>query len=147
MNKRLPYLIILMMMLMTEDFGVVAAEDNETNSPAIKDSINLRSNSSVPTPFTSDTGTCNSDAGCDALEVACQKLKYRQFTLNCGTLGHCDPDPPISLVENLNVLATDSKRTEDAICYGLALCNALNQTCKGKFKWLAPGIKGECIDL
>jgi hypothetical protein len=146
MNKRLPYLIILMM-LMTEEIGVVVAGDNETNSPAIKDSINQRSNSSVPTPFTSDTGTSNSDAGCDALEVACHKLKDRQFTLNCGTLGHCGPDPPISLAENLNALATNPKQTEAALCYGLALCNALSQTCKGEFKWLAPGIKGECFDL
>ena len=147
MNKRLPYLILLMMILMTEEFGVVATEDNEINSPAIKDSINQRSNSSVPTTFTSDTGTCNSDAGCDALEVACQKLMDRQFTLNCGTLGHCGPDPPISLAEDLNAFTTNPKQTEDALCYGLALCNALSQTCRGKFKWLAPGIKGECFDL
>jgi hypothetical protein len=147
MNKRIPYLIILLMlMLMAEETGVVVAENNTTKPHAIKASIYQRPISGVPIQPTDNTGTCNSEAGCTALEKACQKLKDRKFTLNCGTIGHCSPDPPISLAENLNALTTNPNRTEDTLCYGLALCNALSQTCKAKFKWLTPGMEGKCID-
>jgi hypothetical protein len=74
MNKRIPYLIILLM-LMAEETGVVVAENNTTKPHAIKASIYQRPISGVPIQPTDNTGTCNSEAGCTALEKACQKLK------------------------------------------------------------------------